>query len=142
MATKKKPESVLSKIPQSKELALVVLLVLSSITAASYYWSTDNNSNDEINLNNMVDPLLQDEGHNHRNASEHQLWTENIELVSYNALTKPGNAEIQVANSPDGRTYAYQAGWKGFHIIDVTDPSNTTVTAWYNDLSVLLQSVS
>ena len=133
MATKKKPENVLSKIPQSKELALVVLLVLSSITAASYYWSTDNNSNDEINLNNMVDPLLQDEGHNHRNASEHQLWTENIEFVSYNELTKPGNAEIQVAASPDGKTYAYQAGWKGFHIIDVTDPSNTTVTAWYND---------
>ena len=48
-------------------------------------------------------------------------------------MTKPGNAEIQVADSPDGRTYAYQAGWKGFHIIDVTDPSNTTVTAWYND---------
>jgi hypothetical protein len=118
---------------QSKEVALAILLVISSVTAVSYYWSTDNNSNDEINLNNMFDPLLQDEGHNHRNASEHEFWTDNIEFVSYNELTKPGNAEIQVAASPDGNTYAYQAGWKGFHIIDVTDPSNTTVTAWYND---------
>ncbi len=118
---------------QSKELALAVLLVISSVAAVSYYWSTSSDSIDETNFDNMVDPLLQDEGHNHRNASEHQLWTENIEFVSYNELTKPGNAEIQVAASPDGKTYAYQAGWKGFHIIDVTDPSNTTVTAWYND---------
>ncbi|MDP7187333.1 MAG: hypothetical protein QGG99_00610, partial [Candidatus Poseidoniia archaeon] len=118
---------------QSKELALAVLLVISSVTAVSYYWSTSSDSTDETNFDNMVDPLPQDEGHNHRNASEHQFWTDNIEFVSYNELTKPGNAEIQVAASPDGNTYAYQAGWKGFHIIDVTDPSNTTVTAWYND---------
>ena len=96
---------------QSKELALAVLLVLSSVTAVSYYWSTSSDSNDETNFDKMVDPLLQDEGHNHRNASEHQLWTDNIEFVSYNALTKPGNAEVQVAKSPDGNTYAYQAGW-------------------------------
>jgi hypothetical protein len=91
---------------QSKELALAVLLVISSVAAVSYYWSTSSDSTDETNFDNMVDPLLQDEGHNHRNASDHQLWTDNIEFVSYNELTKPGNAEIQVAKSPDGNTYA------------------------------------
>ena len=125
---------------QYKALALVVLLVISSVTALSYYGWLSRDSTDEakffspfIKEENIVDPLIQEEGHDHRNASEHQFWTENIEFISYNELTKPGNAEIQVAKSPDGNTYAYQAGWKGFHIIDVTDPSNTTVTAWYND---------
>ena len=125
---------------QSKELALAVLLVISSVSGMSYYWWMSSDSTDETKFfspflkeENIEDPLIQDESHDHRNASEHQFWTENIEFVSYNALTKPGNAEVQVALSPDGRTYAYQAGWKGFHIIDVTDPSNTTVTAWYND---------
>ena len=108
---------------------LALCLVLASMLSGCL----DGSDNTENNLNKIVDPLVQDEGHNHRNASEHQFWTDNVEFVSYNPLTKPGNAEVQVALSPDGKTYAYQAGWKGFHIIDVTDPSNTTVTAWYND---------
>lgn len=108
---------------------LALCLVLASMLSGCL----DGSDNTENNLNKIVDPLVQDEGHNHRNASEHQFWTDNVEFVSYNPLTKPGNAEVQVALSPDGNTYAYQAGWKGFHIIDVTDPSNTTVTAWYND---------
>jgi hypothetical protein len=114
---------------QSKEMFLALCLVLASMLSGCL----DGSDNTENNLNKIVDPLVQDEGHNHRNASEHQFWTDNVEFVSYNSLTKPGNAEVQVALSPDGNTYAYQAGWKGFHIIDVTDPSNTTVTAWYND---------
>ena len=114
---------------QSKEMFLALCLVLASMLSGCL----DGSDNTENNLNKIVDPLVQDEGHNHRNASEHQFWTDNVEFVSYNPLTKPGNAEVQVALSPDGNTYAYQAGWKGFHIIDVTDPSNTTVTAWYND---------
>ena len=81
----------------------------------------------------MVDPLLQDEGHDHRNASQHVLYTENIQPVSYNTLTDTGNAEIQVADSPDGHTYAYIAGWTELHIVDVTDPSNTSVTGVYYD---------
>ena len=119
---------------QTKELALAVLLVISSLTAISYYWSTSSDSSDETDFDDMVDPLLQGEDHDHRNASQHQFWTDNVEFMSYNPLTKPGNAEVQVALSPkDNKTYAYQAGWKGFHITDVTDPTNTTVTAWYND---------
>ena len=108
---------------------LALCLVLASMLSGCL----DGSDNTENDLNSMVDPLVQDEGHDHRNASQHQFWTDNVEFVSYNPLTKPGNAEVQVALSPDGKTYAYQAGWKGFHIIDVTNPSNTTVTAWYND---------
>ena len=52
---------------------------------------------------------------------------------SFNPLTAPGNAEVQVADSPDGRTYAYLAGWSEMHIVDVTNPANTTVTGVYVD---------
>ena len=90
---------------QTKELALAVLLVISSVTAVSYYWSTSSDSTDEAALDSMVDPLIQDEGHDHRNASQHQFWTDNVEFMSYNPLTKPGNAEVQVALSPkDNKT--------------------------------------
>ncbi len=81
----------------------------------------------------MLDPLMQDEEHDHRNASQHMMYTDNIQPVSFNELTAPGNAEIQVADSPDGKTYAYIAGWTEMHIVDVTDPSNTTVTGVYYD---------
>ncbi len=81
----------------------------------------------------MLDPLMQDEEHDHRNASQHMMYTDNIQPVSFNELTAPGNAEIQVAESPDGKTYAYIAGWTEMHIVDVTNPSNTTVTGVYYD---------
>ena len=82
----------------------------------------------------MIDPLIQyDEGHDHRNASQHIFYTDNIQPVSFNPLTAPGNAEVQVADSPDGRTYAYLAGWSEMHIVDVTNPANTTVTGVYVD---------
>ena len=81
----------------------------------------------------MIDPLIQDEGHDHRNASQHVMFTDNIQPISFNELTAPGNAEIQVAESPDGNVYAYIAGWSEMHIVDVTDPSNTTVTGIYYD---------
>ena len=81
----------------------------------------------------LADPLIQTEGHDHRNASQHVLYTENIAPISYNPLTAPGNAEVQVADSPDGKTYAYIAGWSEMHIVDVTNPENTTVTGVYYD---------
>ena len=81
----------------------------------------------------LVDPLIQTEDHDHRNASQHVMFTDNIRPVSYNPLTAPGNAEIQVADSPDGKKYAYIAGWSEMHIVDVTNPENTTVTGVYYD---------
>ena len=87
----------------------------------------------EVLGTSMLDPLFQDEEHDHRNASQHIMYTENIQPVSFNELTAPGNAEIQVADSPDGNTYAYIAGWSEMHIVDVTNPANTTVTGVYYD---------
>ena len=59
--------------------------------------------------------------------------TDNMELLDFNPLTTTGNAEVQVATTPDGETYAYLAGWNDMHIVNVTDPTNTTVTGVYND---------
>ena len=81
----------------------------------------------------LIDPMIQEEGHDHRNASQHIFYTENMQTVSFNSLTGPGNAEVQVADSPDGRTYAYIAGWSEMHIVDVTNPAETVVTAVYVD---------
>jgi hypothetical protein len=80
-----------------------------------------------------LDPLIQTEEHDHRNSSEHNMSSGNIAYVDFNELTNPGNAEIQVMPAPDGRTYVYQAGWSEVHIIDVTDPYNTSVVGVYND---------
>ena len=79
------------------------------------------------------DPLVQGDGHDHSNASQHEFGTDNMELLDFNPLTTTGNAEVQVATTPDGDTYAYLAGWNDMHIVDVTDPNNTTVTGVYND---------
>ena len=69
--------------------------------------------------------------HNHRNYTHHMLSTPNMELVGFDANL--GNAEIQVAEAPDGRTYVYQAGWRDMRIIDATDPHNMTEVGRYND---------
>jgi hypothetical protein len=54
-----------------------------------------------------------------------------VELVGFDPNL--GNAEIQVAEAPDGRTYVYQAGWNEMRIIDVTDPHNMTQVGRYYD---------
>ncbi len=113
-------------------LAGVLVFFLLSASVATILLSKEksNSINDSISV---MDPLLQDEGHDHRNASQHVMYTDNIQPVSFNQLTAPGNAEIQVAESPDGNTYAYIAGWSELHIVDVTNPENTTVTGVYVD---------
>ncbi|HJL65135.1 MAG TPA: hypothetical protein QGF70_06055, partial [Candidatus Thalassarchaeaceae archaeon] len=109
-------------------LALTLLIGGVAMMILSSEDSLDSDSSE-----NMVDPLIDVEGHDHRNASQHELYTENLVPVSFNPLTAPGNAEIQVADSPDGNTYAYIAGWSELHIVDVTNPANTTVTGVYID---------
>ena len=113
-------------------LAVGLAATLLIAGAASILLMKDTSNNPESRYG-MIDPLLDSEEHDHRNASQHALYTDNIQPVSFNQLTAPGNAEIQVADSPDGRTYAYIAGWSELHIVDVTDPSNTTVTGVYYD---------
>jgi len=117
-----------------KVVAAAAILAVGIFSASLYALTTsliDGNDGDDVW--EMVDPLIQDEEHDHRNATQHEFGTPNIEFVNYNPLTMPGNAEIQVADSPDGHTYAYQAGWKEMHITDVTDPYNTSVAGVYND---------
>ena len=106
---------------QTKEIALALLLVLSTVSATAYFLT---NEEDIYNLPEDIlfaDPLIQEEGHDHMEASMHNMSSGNIKQIEYNPLTNGGNAEVTVADSPDGRTYAYQAGWSEFHITDVTD---------------------
>ncbi len=114
---------------------IVALLGTVSLGAAVMAITTSGvDSDDESSGVVLFDPLIQDvEGHDHRNGSQHNLSTPNVEALSFNPLTEPGNAEVQVADAPDGRRYAYIAGWKEMHIVDVTDPLNTTVTGVYLD---------
>ena len=114
---------------------IVALLGTVSLGAAVMAITTTGvDSDDESSGVVLFDPLIQDvEGHDHRNGSQHNLSTPNVEALSFNPLTEPGNAEVQVADAPDGRRYAYIAGWKEMHIVDVTDPLNTTVTGVYLD---------
>ena len=112
---------------QTKEMALAVLISLSLVSGTAYFLVSDEETVLSEDIVVLEDPLIQEEGHDHMDASMHNMSSGNIEQISYNPLTNGGNAEVTVADSPDGRTYAYQAGWSEFHITDVTDPYNTTV---------------
>ena len=113
-------------------LAGVLIFFLFTATIATILLSDESTQLTDSNTL-VTDPLIQDEGHDHRNASQHIFYTDNIQPISFNQLTAPGNAEVQVADSPDGGTYAYIAGWSELHIVDVTNPENTTVTGVYVD---------
>ena len=118
----------------SQRTILAIGLAVCVVAAATAVMMMSDVADDgSVGSGMMLDPLMQDEEHDHRNASQHMMYTDNIQPVSFNELTAPGNAEIQVADSPDGKTYAYIAGWTEMHIVDVTNPSNTTVTGVYYD---------
>ena len=113
-------------------LAGILIFILFTATIATFLLSDESTQLTDSNTL-VTDPLIQDEGHDHRNASQHIFYTDNIQPISFNQLTAPGNAEVQVADSPDGGTYAYIAGWSELHIVDVSNPENTTVTGVYVD---------
>ena len=118
----------------NRRVALAGVLIFFLFTASIAAIFLSDEASESVNSNSSImDPLMQDEGHDHRNASQHIMYTDNILPVSFNQLTAPGNAEVQVAESPDGGTYAYIAGWSEMHIVDVTNPENTTVTGVYVD---------
>ncbi len=118
----------------NRRVALAGILIFFLFTASiAAIFLSDETSESVNKSSSMLDPLMQDEGHDHRNASQHIMYTDNIQPVSFNQLTAPGNAEVQVAESPDGGTFAYIAGWSELHIVDVTNPENTTVTGVYVD---------
>ena len=114
-------------------LGFFIILLLGSASLLTFGSSPEIKDTTPM-MSDSLDPLFQGEEHDHSNASQHIAGTDNMELMDYNSLTTTGNAEIQVATTPDGmRTYAYLAGWNDMHIVDVTDPRNTTVTGVYND---------
>ena len=118
----------------TKGLIIAGLLFLASASlgiVAMMDMSSDMDAEEEKLL--TQDPLVQGEEHDHRDPTLHNMSSPNIEYVDFNPLTTPGNAEVQVMTAPDGRVYAYQAGWNDVHITDVTDPYNTTVMGVYND---------
>ncbi|HIK78050.1 MAG: hypothetical protein CXT67_04160 [Methanobacteriota archaeon] len=114
-------------------VAIVGILCISGWAAIYLSESLLGENNDTQSIYKWEDPLIQGGEHDHKNASDHGQSSENVEMIEYNSLTTPGNAEIQVAESPNGKVYAYMAGWNDVHIIDVTDPTNTTVMGVYND---------
>jgi hypothetical protein len=119
-----------------KAIALAALLFMSSALLGAVAFLDMGEGLDEENGSQdglETDPLTQGEDHDHRDPAQHNMSSSNIEYVDFNPLTSPGNAEVQVMTAPDGRVYAYQAGWNDVHITDVTDPSNTTVVGVYND---------
>ena len=126
---------------QTKEIALALLLVLSTVSATAYFLTNEEDINNLPEDILFADPLIQEEGHDHMEASMHNMSSGNIKQIEYNPLTNGGNAEVTVAESPDGRTYAYQAGWSEFHITDVTDPYNTSVTGKYTDPNTQLLDI-
>ena len=118
----------------AKEVGLGIMLAILMGSATLLTFGANSSSSNQLTQpSQSEDPLFQGEGHDHSNASQHIAGTDNMELLDYNSLTTTGNAEIQVATTPDGHTYAYLAGWNDMHIVDVSDPSNTTVTGVYND---------
>ena len=120
---------------RTKEVLLSAFLVTLFVSSTVYVFSGSDSEKETPSMIsfNDNDPLYQYEGHDHSNASQHEAGTANMELLDFNPLTTPGNAEVQVATTPDGETYAYLAGWNDMHIVDVTDPNNTTVMGKYSD---------
>ena len=90
-----------------KELLLGIFTILFLTSATMLVFGDDVEKTIEENPTMKAgDPLIQGEGHDHKNASQHELGTDNMELLDFNPLTTPGNAEVQVATTPDGDTYA------------------------------------
>ena len=138
-------------------VSAILLLVVAVAATAAYVFVSDDDSpgTGPVTGRPFADALLQNLGeqegceprdgdgnidweaefppgcHNHRNYTHHQLSTPNMGLVGFDPNL--GNAEIQVAEAPDGRTYVYQAGWNEMRIIDVTDPHNMTEVGYYYD---------
>ena len=101
----------------NRRVALAGVLIFFLFTASIAAIFLSDEASESVNSNSSImDPLMQDEGHDHRNASQHIMYTDNIQPVSFNQLTAPGNAEVQVAESPDGGTYAYIAAVSYTHL--------------------------
>ena len=79
---------------QTKEIALALLLVLSTVSAMAYFLTSEENVNNSPENILFADPLIQEEGHDHMEASMHNMSSGNIKQIEYNPLTNGGNAEV------------------------------------------------
>ena len=77
---------------QTKEMALVALIAISFISAGAYFSSSNEEMSSDDSISILEDPLIQEEGHDHMDASMHNMSSGNIEQISYNPLTNGGNA--------------------------------------------------
>ena len=79
----------------NKEILILVttfLVVISVISTSIFFLSNDDVN--ETNINPIFsggDPLLQGEGHDHRNASQHNLSSGNIELLDFELTVQDNN---------------------------------------------------
>jgi hypothetical protein len=74
-----------------KELLLGIFTILFLTSATMLVFGDDVEKNIVENpIINAGDPLIQGEGHDHKNASQHELGTDNMELLDFNPLTTPG----------------------------------------------------
>ena len=64
-----------------KETALAALIVLSLVSATAYLLTSDEETSLEGDTLIVEDPLLQDDGHDHMDASMHNMSSGNIEQI-------------------------------------------------------------
>ena len=63
---------------QTKEIALAALIGISLISALTYFLVSDDETSTDNDTILLEDPLLQDEGHDHMDASMHNMSSGNI----------------------------------------------------------------
>ena len=69
----------------NKEIALGFLLLLSVVSAGAYLFVEDGSESISANSIDLgEDPLIQGEGHDHMDASMHNMSSGNIKQIEYN----------------------------------------------------------
>ena len=80
-----------------KGLALAAMMLLASATMLVFAMGDFSVDEEMDALQTMAeDPLIQGEDHDHRDPTQHNMSSSNIEFADFNELTSPGNAEVQV----------------------------------------------
>ena len=71
---------------RGKEIALAFFLVLLMASSAMYVFSDsgETNTSSKSPVFDSEDPLFQYEGHDHSNASQHMVGTDNFEQLDFN----------------------------------------------------------
>ena len=85
---------------RGKEIALSFFLVLLMISSALYIFS--GNEEPSTSTNSIVfdseDPLFQHEGHDHSNASQHMVGTDNFEQLTFTLTDLSQAIKAKISN--------------------------------------------